>query len=141
MHTLCCVKSIHLSLAGQYPSAELSPLDVIKKCLQALQNNDEPQLDHGACVLLEFKSPIGPLAEGGLDPAGYGHFLRTTSPYDRLIDFRKVDFIGKPVELRDSLSLKQTVKVTGWNEEVGHDFDFYLSNIDGNWLVDVILSK
>jgi hypothetical protein len=56
----------------QVPDAGYTPQQVVEKCLAALEINDEPQLDHGCCVLLSFKSPTGPLAEGGLDPAEYG---------------------------------------------------------------------
>ena len=41
-----------LKRKGQVPNPELSPRDVIKIILAALQNNDDPQLDHGASVVL-----------------------------------------------------------------------------------------
>jgi hypothetical protein len=37
---------------GQIPLPSYGPKDVCKIILAALQNNDDPQLDHGACVAL-----------------------------------------------------------------------------------------
>jgi hypothetical protein len=62
----------------QVPSQEYAPQQVVLKVLDALQVCDDPQLDHGSCVLLEFRSPQGPLSQGKLDPAEYGRFLRNT---------------------------------------------------------------
>ena len=126
----------------QIPASEYTIQDVVKKCLAALQNNDEPQLDHGACVTLEFKNPSGPLAEGDLDPAAYGRFLRSTE-YNVLLDFKKAEIIGEPEQLNDSLSYKQRVKVTGWQNDITKKsdslFDFYLTKVSDKWLLDVIL--
>ena len=128
----------------QIPSPDYTPQDVCRIVLSALQNNDDPQLDHGACVVLEFKSPTGPLAEGGLDPAGYGRFIRD-SDYNALIDFKSADMIGEPVSLGDSLSVRQSVKITDWQSSDTSRgdkvFDFYLTNCSGQWLIDVILCK
>ena len=38
----------------QIPSLNFSPKEVVQICLDALQLNDDPQLDHGCCVLLAF---------------------------------------------------------------------------------------
>ena len=111
-----------LKRKNQIPDAKYSHVDVCKIVLSALQNNDEPQLDHGACVALydhiflnekinikftfsfetfiiyiqnilrEFKSPTGILASEGLDPAGYGRFLRSTK-YSSLIDFKSFELL------------------------------------------------
>lgn len=78
-----------------------------------------------------------------LDPAGYGQFLRSTE-YSSLIDFKSAQFIGEPIELADSLSVKQCVKIIGWQSK-GQDkdqiFDFYLSRSENKWLIDVILLR
>jgi hypothetical protein len=134
-----------LARRGQVPSPERSVQDVVRICLAALQHNDDPQLDHGACVVLEFKSPTGPLAQGGLDPAGYGRFLRDTE-YNSLLDFKTAELVGEPVELGDSVSVRQQVKVvefsSGSNSVSAEKFfDFYLSKVSGSWLIDVILMK
>jgi hypothetical protein len=123
----------------QVPLSEYSPQTVVTKCLEALQCNDDPQLDHGCCVLLSFKSPTGLLSQGGLDPAGYGRFLRSTN-YDILIDNSKFDLIGEPVTLQDSLSIRQRVQVTAWGNALTRLFDFYLSKFNDMWLVDVVLA-
>ena len=41
-----------------------------------------------------FKSPSGVLAQGQLDPAGYGRFLRSTE-YVTLVDFASAELIGE----------------------------------------------
>jgi hypothetical protein len=127
---------------GQIPDEKYTPKDVVKIILTALQDNDSPQLDHGACVALEFRSATGPLNDPNLDPAGYGQFLRSTE-YSSLIDFKSVKFIGEPIELADSLSVKQSVEVVGWQSKGQQDkiFDFYLSRSDNKWLIDVILLR
>ena len=126
---------------GQVPTPDMTPRDVCKVCLTALQNNDDPQLDHGAAVVLQFASPSGLLAEGGLDPAQYGRFLRD-SEYSALIDFKTAEFVGEPQEVGDSLVAKQTVKVVGWDGQAPRLFDFMLSQVSGEqWLLDIILTN
>lgn len=131
----------------QIPDISYGPVDVVKICLDALQNNDDPQLDHGACVVLEFKSPTGLLAQEGLDPAAYGRFLRSTE-YKSLIDFKLYRVEGQPIELMDSLSVKLPVKIVAWKDLSGNNeknaetsFEFYLTKTKDLWLVDVILAK
>ena len=135
---------IALVRKGQVPLPEYSAQDVVRICLAALLNNDDPQLDHGACVVLEFKSPTGPLAEGGLDPAAYGRFLRS-SDYNCLIDFKSSELVGELEQLSDSLSVRQQVKITDWQNSMNNRgvniFDFYLTQVRGCWLLDIILLR
>jgi hypothetical protein len=136
-----------LKRRGQIPDAKYTPRNVCSIILKALQNNDEPQLDHGACVALEFKSPNGVLASEGLDPAGLGLFLRKTE-YSSLIDFKSFEFVGQEEMLKDSCTLKQTIQIINyvggaWVLGVERPrtvaFDFYLSKVDDLWLLDAIL--
>jgi hypothetical protein len=133
---------IALPRKGQVPLPEYSAQDVVRICLSALQNNDDPQLDHGACVSLEFKSPMGPLSEGGLDPAAYGRFIRG-SEYSSLIDFKSYELVGEIEQLSDSLSVRQKVRITDWQSSANSKgitfFDFYLTQVSGCWLLDIIL--
>eukprot|EP01038_Epipyxis_sp_PR26KG_P008598 gene8598-11618_t len=127
----------------QIPSQDYDAQQVIRICLDALVINDDPQLDHGCCVLLSFMSPIGPLAESGLDPAGYGRFLRSTD-YGVLLDHKKAEFVGPPEWLTpDQTKMKQKIRIESFNITNGKAsqtiFSFYLSKIDFFWLVDVIL--
>ena len=127
---------------NQIPSKTYTVKDVVQICMKALQNNDDPQLDHGACVVLEFRSPTGPLNDHALNPSSFGYFLRSTEGYDALLDYATFSFEGEPIKLQDSLSMKQRIKVTGWQtgERSGDRlYDFYLSNVEERWLVDVIL--
>ena len=130
-----------LSRRKQAPRTDYSPNDVVKICLSALQTNDDPQLDHGCCVLLEFKSPNGPLSKSGLDPAGYGRFLRS-SEYSLLVEHDSVEFLPSvPTELNDLYI--QKVQLTGYSmadlQPRSKIFQFYLSKVDDLWLVDVVL--
>lgn len=128
----------------QVPDSSYGPQEVVRKCLDAFQVNDDPQLDHGCCVLLGFKSPLGPLAESGLDPAAYGRFLRASPDYSLLVDHSNSDLIGEPEPIKDSLSVRQSVKVQGWRLGSGSEvknFDFYLTKIDDKWLIDVVLIR
>lgn len=135
---------IALSRKGQVPLPEYSAQDVVRICLAALQNNDDPQLDHGACVSLEFKSPTGPLAEGGLDPAAYGRFIRG-SDYSSLIDFKTYELAGELEQLSDSLSVRQGVRIIDWQSSINSkgttNYDFYLTQVRGCWLLDIILLR
>lgn len=135
---------IALARRGQIPLPEYSAQDVVRICLAALQNNDDPQLDHGTCVSLEFKSPMGPLAEGNLDPAAYGRFIRG-SDYVSLIDFKTSELVGELEPLTDSLSVRQQVRITDWQSSPDSrgvtNFDFYLSQVRGYWLLDIILLR
>jgi hypothetical protein len=129
---------------GQVPLPEYEPKDVVRIVLAALQNNDDPQLDHGAAVVLQFRSPSGPLGESKLDAAGVGRFFRDTTEYSALIDFASSELVGNPVPLQDSLSVKQSVKINSWqattNNRAPTFYDFYLSKIGDLWLLDVILT-
>jgi hypothetical protein len=135
-----------LKRRGQVPDPRYTARDVVKVILSAMESNDDPQIDHGCCVALEFKSPNGLLSEGGLDPAQYGHFLRTTE-YSSLLDFKSVEFIGEPIELTDSLSVKQDVRIVPWGGSTGKGsdvhktelFSFFLSRVGDVWLLDMIL--
>jgi hypothetical protein len=129
----------------QIPDAKYSPQEVVKICLDALVVNDDPQLDHGCLVVLEFKSPSGPLAEGKLDPREYGQFLRS-SEYNLLLEYETAELVGEPKSFKDGLSVIQKVLITGWQDldesskpKDKKYYNFYLSKIDGKWLVDVIL--
>jgi len=133
---------------NQVPKPEYSVHDVVRTCMAALQNNDDPQLDHGAAVVLEFKSPTGPLADGDLDAAAYGRFLRSDE-YASLIDFKTCSIMGDPVPVgatnNSGVSVRQTVKVVDWQSSSTNKgerfFDFYLTQHQGCWLVDVVLKQ
>lgn len=131
----------------QVPMKEYLPKDIIRICLLALQTNDDPQLDHGSSVVLEFKSNGGLLAQGKLDPSEYGRFLRTTEPYNSLIDFKSAELVGQPEKVEGAAeeSIRQCVRLKSY-EDISRKsqetyFDFYLSKANDLWLVDVILHR
>ena len=125
-----------LKRRGQIPDKKYTPSDVCRIILSALQSNDDPQLDHGACVVLEFATPNGPLSNSGLDPGEYGHFLR--EEYSEIIDFKEAVFLGEPEEMGDSLQVKQNVKVVQFGDSFAI-YGIYLSLYNNKWHVDVIL--
>lgn len=135
-----------LKRRSQIPSPEFGPREVVAKCLKALKTNDDPQLDHGSCVVLSFASPQGALKSSGLDPAQHGKFLRDTQP--SLIDFSRAELVGDVVEEvqngQHTGQVRQRVAVFGWGEQGGKSggtiFDFYLSNVGGCWLLDHVLA-
>jgi hypothetical protein len=132
-----------LARKGQVPNPNYTPKDVIQVCLEALKSNDDPQLDHGACVVLEFRSPSGPLSILK-DPKEYGDFLRNQKDYEILVDFKQGRLVGTAVEMGQPNSIRQTVQLIGWGDQINssrHFFDFYLSKIDGNWLLDGIVKN
>lgn len=99
-------------------------------------------------MALEFKSPNGVLSSEGLDPAGYGRFLRSSEVYSSLLDFKSFEFVSEDVD--NALSVRQTVQITNyigeaWTIGVSKPrtafFDFYLSRVGNVWLLDAILSK
>ena len=99
-------------------------------------------------MALEFKSPNGVLSSEGLDPAGYGHFLRSSEEYSSLLDFKSFDFVSEDID--DAVSVRLTVQITNyigeaWQIGVSNPrtalFDFYLSKVGSVWLLDAILSK
>ena len=129
----------------QVPDPSYGPKDVVTLVLRALQSNDDPQLDHGALVTLEFKSSGGVLASTNLDPAGYGRFLRGTD-YSKLLDFKSFDFLDEGEHLQNG-SVRMSVQINGWAygletvttvDSVAY-FDFYLSQEGNVWLIDAIL--
>lgn len=96
--------------------------------------------------MLEFKSPAGPLSEGGLDPSEYGRFLRSTPPYNNLLDFKSAEAAGDPeVIAGNEYTVKQGVKLRSFEDYAGKSaetfFDFYLSRHNDTWLIDVILHR
>ena len=62
------------------PLAKYSAKEVMNILLEALQSNDDPQLDNGAAVVLMFATSDGTLNESGLSPSQYGKFLREQYP-------------------------------------------------------------
>lgn len=132
-----------LGRRGQVPKTEYSIKDVVNIVVTALGCNDDPQLDHGACTALSFRSPGGPLADASLDPASYGSFLRSNE-YCALLDYKSYELAGDPIELKDSLSVKQQVNINGWvtgNSPGAKIFDVYLTKVSDQWLLDVILLR
>lgn len=128
----------------QIPDPSYSPIQVINLCMNALSINDDPQLDHGCCVLLEFASPNGPLREKNLDPAAYARFLRS-SDYSLLIDHNRYELNGDLKTIRNGNSVIQAVDVFGYRDESGNipsnTFDFFLSQVEGKWFVDVVVLR
>ena len=133
-----------LERRGETPSPNHNAIDVIRILLKALKSNDYPQLDHGACVLLEFKSPTGPLAVFS-NPAELGSYFRKN--YPNLVDFKEAKLSGNLIDIKPTgtsegvtiESVKQLVEIYTYDDIKGENYDLFLSKIDGLWLVDAIV--
>lgn len=141
----------------QVPSEEFTKsTDVVNVIMAAFGEMDCPQLDHGAAVALSFASPAGTIANSGLDPSGYGSFLRVSQ--SSLLDWRKWSIVKttrseEPPSQGDQ-AIRETIRVNvkGWGSIIGgmdgNDdegvFDFLMVregdlDLGGLWLLDVIL--
>ncbi len=143
-----------LPFLGQLPDPAYTPQRVVQICLGALQRNDDPQLDHGCCVLLEFMSPDGAIAACGLDPRGYGAYVRNSEDFSVLLDNRQTALCETPTSLVagaicsvESLGREvhqQRVRVLPWESPADSPpadwahFVFGMSRHNGTWLVDDI---
>ena len=126
-----------LERRGELPDPKYSPIDVIRIVLKALQTNDYPQLDHGACVVLEFKSPAGPLAIFS-NPAELGAYLRKS--YENLVDFKEAKLVGESKVVGSIM--QQSVEVIPWESSIpSESYTFYLTQVENTWLVDAIIKK
>ena len=126
-----------LERRGEVPDSKYTPIDVIRIVLKALQSNDYPQLDHGACVVLEFKSPSGPLAVFS-NPAELGAYLRKS--YENLVDFKEAKLVGESKVV--GTRVEQSVEVVPWEAtSPTESYTFYLTQVDNTWLVDAIIKK
>lgn len=126
-----------LERRGEIPDPKYSPIDVIRVVLKALQTNDYPQLDHGACVVLEFKSSTGPLAIFS-NPAELGAYLRKN--YENLVDFKEAKLVGD-LQIVSSTLQQQSVEVVLWETASTEYYTFYLTLENDTWLVSAILKK
>ena len=147
-----------LKRRGEMPDPTYKPIDVLRVCLKALESNDYPQLDHGACVVLEFKAPNSPLAVF-LNPAHFGSYLRN-SEYKSILDFKNAKPSGNLIILKEEqgqpISIKQDVEITTFPDYNSiksvfpadsnaaripdHKviFSFFMSLHDDLWLIDAI---
>lgn len=127
-----------LGRKGQIPSSRYGALDVVKICLSALQINDDPQLDHGCCVVQAFQSPKGEIAQLEMDPAAFGRVLRRKCK--NLVDHTTVELISGPEFPRsDGLKAEVRIKTKGCApNEAAEDYTFSLSKWGDLWLVDSI---
>jgi len=96
----------------QWPQPELSPNEVIMMVFDALQQNDDPQLDHGCLVLLEMASEGFDARRRGLNPAQFGRVLRQDPRHEQLVGFVRPMFIGEQQQVSPTC-VRQTVRLTG----------------------------
>ncbi len=129
----------------QVPNSALSPIQVVETVTRALQINDDPQLDHGCQVLLEFSNPDGIIRQSGLDAAEYGRYLRS-SDYAILIENSDVRLVGEVSYNDDQTKATQRVEIVGGGMEMEDDeegkhalLDFFLSKVNDLWLIDIVL--
>ena len=124
-----------LSRTAPHPS--LSPLDVVKIVMNALQKNDESSKNHGITVTFNFASPANKNVTGPIE-----RFVNmVTGPvYGKMVDhlgavYEKIKIKG------DSASIDVIIKV-GSGRFVG--FRFLLTKqrdneFDGAWMTDSVI--
>ena len=125
----------------QYPREDYAGHEVLRIILNALKNNDDPQLDHGALVVLEFA--CGKLQDSKLNPSELGSVIR--GKWEELIDHKKAEF-KDAVEDATGTKVKQTVDIYAWeslsltaSSKAITSFDFFLELSGGCWRLDDIV--
>ena len=123
-----------LSRTAPHPS--LSPLDVVKIVMNALQKNDEPSKNRGITVTFNFSSPANKNVTGPIE-----RFVHMVSGpvYGQMVDhlgavYEKITIKG------DSASIDVIIKVVS-GKFVG--FRFLLTKqrdneFDGTWMTDSV---
>lgn len=124
----------HLTNPGHRPAPELSPLNVVKIQIEALQHFNEPTPNAGIWTAFQFASPANRLVTGP-----YGHFLRLIKgPGNRpFLYARSAQFSS---ERRDGSFAEVTVELED-QEGLRSRFTFSLSMqgagpFKGCWMTD-----
>ena len=123
-----------LSRTTHHPS--LSPLDVVKIVMNALQKNDEPSKNRGIAVTFNFASPANKNVTGPI-----GRFVNMVSGpvYGQMVDHLGV--VYEKIKIKgDSASIDVIIKVVS-GKFVG--FRFLLTKqrdneFDGTWMTDSV---
>lgn len=89
--TLCCALLLPFTALAQNapplsPSPELSPLEVVRIQLEALQHNDSPEPDAGIAVVFRFSSPVNRAQTGPLPR--FSEMIR--NGYPEMLNHREV---------------------------------------------------
>ena len=123
-------------LSRTTPHPSLSPLDVVKIVMNALQKNDEPSKNRGIAVTFNFASPANKNVTGPIE-----RFVNMVSGpvYGQMVDhlgavYEKIKIKG------DSASIDVIIKVVS-GKFVG--FRFLLTKqrdneFDGTWMTDSV---
>ena len=123
-------------LSRTVPHPSLSPLDVVKIVMNALQKNDEPSKNRGIAVTFNFASPANKNVTGPIE-----RFVHMVSGpiYGQMVDhlgavYEKIRIKG------DSASIDVIIKVVS-GKFVG--FRFLLTKqrdneFDGTWMTDSV---
>jgi hypothetical protein len=120
------------------PSPQLSPLEVVKIQLDALQNNDLMPNDEGIRFAFSYTSPINRESLGSLE-----EFIKLLKHqvYRQIIGFERAE-LGKM--LVDGLIARQDVHLIRQNDSVSYFFMLSRQQGDpfmGCWLTDAVLPK
>lgn len=120
------------------PNPDLSPLEVVKIQLDALQNNDLMPNDEGIRFAFRFTSPMNREALGSLD-----EFIKLLKHqvYREIIGFERAELDKMRI---DGLTARQNVHLIRHDDMVS--FFFVLSRqlrepFTGCWMTDAVLPK
>ncbi|CEM30979.1 unnamed protein product [Vitrella brassicaformis CCMP3155] len=131
-----------LERRGDLPQPGEDARVVIEKVLDALQTNDDPQLDHGAAVTIKHASRDNIISN--FNPAQYGSYLRN-SEYRVLLNRDTFEFVGPPQYDSNKEHCVQRVVLEGhhpnfqsWSDRefFRKEVDFRLSLHRGCWMID-----
>lgn len=140
--TLSCILIWPLSVLAQFaapanPSPGLSPSDVVRIQLDALQHNDTPEPDAGIAVVYRFSSP-GNRAQTGPLPR-FSEMIR--SGYPEMLNHREAHL--PPPLIQDGEAI-QPVEVVG-RDGAAYRYLFILSRqteppYTGCWMTDSVVA-
>ena len=136
-----------LKRRNQLPSTEYNAGEALRVVLNALQSNDDPQLDHGALVLIKFSCGRMANVAKEMSPSTLGKMIREKFP--ELIDYRRANFKDAIVDATES-KVCQNVEITSWSALTlpadtaeNASYDFFLEKESGSdcWKIDAIVRK
>lgn len=119
------------------PSAQLEPLDVIKKVLEALRSPDEPYENYGPQVAIAFSSPANGASK--LTPSQFAEYL-SEGAYQIFCEWDEME-IEDELELTDGGERAyQEVMVRRAGDTSWTHINWTLEKCDGLWMTESVVT-